>query len=192
MMHKIRSIGVLFCAVLGFSVLTTASADPQSTGQEGDQYEYCATLVSRSTVEGEGSPVLARACSTVSHEDARTNMLQVEQQERAKAGLGAQDNTTRSSDLLMTWFEEADYGGDREDIYGSDGPCDSAGYEFHPDTLFPWQWGNVISSAAGTETCNMADFITQSGTYAQTFNLPVPFLGHTLNDNVGTIRTWND
>jgi hypothetical protein len=192
MMNKISSIGVVFCAVLGFSVLTTAAADAQSTGQEGDQYEYCATLVSRSTVEGEDSPVLARACSTVSHEDARTNMLQVVKQERAKAGLSTQDITPLSSDLLMTWFEDADYGGDREDIYGSDGPCDSAGYEFHPSTWFPWQWGNTISSAAGTETCNMADFITQSGTYAQTFNLPVPFLGETLSDNVGIIRTWND
>jgi hypothetical protein len=189
-MNKIQSIGVVCCAVLGFSVLTTAAADVPSPGQEGAQ--YCATLVGRSTVQGEASPVLARVCSTVSPEEARTNMLRVAEQEQAQAGPGAQDITPLSSDLLMTWFSDADYGGDRDDIYGSAGPCDSGGYELHPKTWFPWEWGNIISSAAGTETCDTADFITQSGTYGQTFILPVPFLGPTLNDNVGIIRTWND
>lgn len=97
-----------------------------------------------------------------------------------------------SSDLLMTWFEHAGYGGASADIYGSEGPCDTAGYEFHPDTTWWWSWGNIISSAAGTDQCNIARFITQSGTYGVTYLLPVAGFNPTVNDNVGIIRAWHN
>ncbi|WP_046471551.1 hypothetical protein [Allosalinactinospora lopnorensis] len=158
-----------------------ADADPASRADN----RYCAVLVGKDADPDAPSSALAAACSDTSRDDARTKMRQAAERTAPRA-------EAASSDLLMTWFDDAHYNGSSTDIYGDSGPCDSAGYEIQLSTTWPWSWGNTISSAAGTETCDTADFISQSGTYARTFNLPVPYIGNTLNDNVRTIRVWND
>lgn len=81
---------------------------------------------------------------------------------------------TASSDLLMTWFEHIDYGGNRTNIYGSAGPCDTAGYRIVPD----FYWQTHLTSAAGFAFCNTARFTNRALTYARTFGLPVHTLAH--------------
>lgn len=64
-----------------------------------------------------------------------------------------------SEDLLMTWSEHADYGGNSTYVFGREGPCDGSGYRLFPDDY----WGHVISSAGGTDHCNAATFHNQAG-----------------------------
>ncbi|CAM4028472.1 hypothetical protein GCM10009799_36010 [Nocardiopsis rhodophaea] len=187
-MKKLSSIAAATCGVFGVIVLASPSANADVASNSDEP--YCAILVGKASGDGP-SPVIASACSPTSEKDARNRMMRAAERTQARTQ-GSESSTKLSSDLLMTWFEDANYGTPKADIYGDAGPCDSAGYELHPSTTWPWSWGNSISSAAGTETCDTADFVSQSNTYARTFNLPVPFIGNTLNDNVGTIRVWND
>lgn len=92
-----------------------------------------------------------------------------------------------SSDLLMTWFEHTSYGGYSDDIYGSYGTCDSAGYRLSPG----WWWQTNMSSAAGWAQCNAARFVNRAGNYARSFWLPVGWFGEALNDNVGRIWVYH-
>lgn len=82
--------------------------------------------------------------------------------------------------------EHIDYGGNRTNIYGSAGPCDTAGYRIVPD----FYWQTHLTSAAGFAFCNTARFTNRALTYARTFGLPVPYLGALLNDNVGKIQVY--
>ncbi|WP_157420316.1 hypothetical protein [Actinomadura kijaniata] len=138
---------------------------------------YCAVLVGKAT-GGKPSPVLARACDGTSAANARAKMLQA-----SKDGPQA---TALAATLLMTWYANTDYRVPATSVYGSAGPCDSAGYRLRPDSY----WSRNLSSARGSGSCNTARFANIAGTYSRTFALPVPYLGSALNDNVGTIWVY--
>lgn len=170
-----RSIG------LGLLLAGTISALPVSTAaaQEAEQAEFCAVLLEPTSAPGTPSEVRASACSDVSREEAHSKLYPGGTQARAAGDV-----------LIMSWYEGADYSDDSNDVYGT-APCDSAGYEMHPDTSAFFSWGRVMSSARGYNSCNVADFTTIDNTHKETFLLPVGNLGNTLNDNVGKIHVWN-
>ncbi len=164
-------------ALMAASLFATASpASAEAAPQAAN--EHCAVLIGPSE-NGEASPVLETVCAPTGA--------------RIHSELAAfATHTVSSNDLLITLWEDANYTGSKTNIYGSAGPCDSAGYELHLNTTFPWSWGNRVSSAQGTTECDTADFTTQSNTYARTYNLPTPGLNSTLNDNVGKIHVFKD
>jgi hypothetical protein len=103
----------------------------------------------------------------------------------------AQGAKVQSSDLLMTWFSDINYGGDSSDIYGSSGPCDAAGYKLSPGTFWWGNWGNILSSAGGTDACNAGEFYSQDNTRVWRGMLPTPSIGD-VNDDVGMVRTYHE
>lgn len=95
--------------------------------------------------------------------------------------------TPLSSDLLMTWWADINFGGNHTAIYGSAGPCDSAGYRITPNSY----WQTHISSISGAGQCNEVDLTTRSLNYADDFALSVGYIGSTLNDNVGRVQVYH-
>lgn len=140
----------------------------------------CVVVVGKAANPTQLSPVLFQYCSSISESDAMAHLTSPQ----VKSQLGS--NAVNSSDLLMTWFVDADFMNTSTNIFGSAGPCDSAGYRIAPDPF----WANNLSSAAGTSQCNEATFTTQSLTFAETHPLPTN-LTSTLNDNVGLIHVFD-
>jgi hypothetical protein len=68
------------------------------------------------------------------------------------AGPGEKLAAPRASTLLMTWYSSYNYGGSSTKIYGSGGPCDSAGYGF-PDMGTP-EWNDRVRSWKVFNNCN--------------------------------------
>lgn len=157
------------------SAATSATAPPTKPSGAAP-VQYCAMLVGRAPSPTADSPVLSEACSTQSPAAAKAQ-LRSAQGQLAPA----------SSDLLGTWFADSNFNGNRTNIYGGAGPCDSAGYRIVPNGY----WQTNMSSIAGFGTCNAARLTTRSLTYATTFfPLPSSFIGFVLNDNVGRVQYY--
>ncbi|MGH3438175.1 MAG: hypothetical protein ACRDRN_17120 [Sciscionella sp.] len=73
--------------------------------------EHCAILVGKSNGSGAISPVLARACSNVSRQDAKQKLY------AKQSGESPSSVRPYSGALLMTWWENTDYTGYSTDIY---------------------------------------------------------------------------
>ncbi|MBO0839994.1 MAG: hypothetical protein J2O49_04150 [Sciscionella sp.] len=163
-----------------------AEAPPLNVGVK----QYCNVVVGKAATPGGVSPELFKYCSS-SEQDSLNHLVNapVWQQHRTDAKFTFTPNAVNpySSDLLMTWFSDANCDGDQTDIYGYSGTCDSAGYKIYPDS---W-WSTNISSAAGFAQCNWADFTNNARNFAEGFALPVSNLGQALNDNVGIIQVYN-
>lgn len=167
--------GSIAAALLTVPLAGTALASPTAnTGR------YCVEVYGAPPSPGGISPMQYRNCSTTSMSTAQAGLSSA----TARAATGGV--TAMSSDLLMTWFSDSDYNGSYTNIYGSAGPCDSAGYKITPSS---W-WQNNMSSVGGTTQCNIARFYTRSKTYAESQLLPTHYLGSTLNDNVGMVQVY--
>lgn len=86
----------------------------------------------------------------------------------------------------MTWFKDSGFKGNKTEIRGSDGPCDTAGYKVAPNSY----WQKNLSGVKGTNLCNRATIDNQAKTHADDFKLPVSYIGSDLNDNVGLVRVY--
>jgi hypothetical protein len=161
-------------AIVAVAVLHAGNAVAAADGP------YCAILVGKAPA-GKESPVLAQVCSDTSAAQAESMML-------AKAGVPA-------STLLMTMFENVDYnsfalpgpGNARKDVFGSAGPCDSAGYRLGVDI---W-WSVRVSSILGANNCNVARVYNQALNDADDFGMRLFERGTWLerfNDNVGRFQ----
>lgn len=168
------TVSALVAAVLAGPATAAVAVAPESG-------PWCVMVVGKSASADQPSPVEFQYCSTTLREDARSSLRSA----AAPTSLGTR--AIASSDLLMTWFRDANYGSPLTDIYGSAGTCDSAGYRLAPN----YYWQTNLSSAAGYGQCNRARFTARSNTFAGTFILPVNNLGQTLNDNVGFINVYN-
>lgn len=170
---------LLRSAVAIAALSTTAFVAPSATAAPSPAAtKHCVMLVGASAGPTSLSPVKYTYCSTISDADAKSHM------NSHRSALGVSPD---SADRIMTWYANFGYTGDHTDIYGDSGPCDSAGYRVAPDSY----WQNVMSSLKGWGTCNKAKLTTRSGTYAQYFNLPVYYIGNTLNDNVGLTNVYH-
>ncbi|MFD6290146.1 hypothetical protein [Streptomyces sp. NPDC060205] len=180
-MSKMKgSVGLIgMAAGVAGLLLATAPAGEAATAKSAADPKACVVLVGKTPAEGGASPELYRYCSDKSAADARAHLAS--SQVLAKTG-----GKSAQATLLMLWSKNTDYRNPTTFIYGDDGPCDSSGYSLHPDDY----WSHNISSAQGVGTCTVARFHNRSSTYAATFRLPVPYLGASLNDNVGLIQVW--
>lgn len=153
-----------------------ASADPAISA------EHCVMVVGKAATANAISPVLFSYCAG-SQEEASAHLFSP----AVRAKLGAK--AVMPDDLLMTWFEHADYDADglSTNIYGSAGTCDSAGYRIEPNFL----WKRILSSAAGFAQCNAAKFTNRALNFAKSWRLPINNLGEALNDNVGLVNVWH-
>lgn len=161
--------------------LVSISGYASATESIEDPVEYCAILVGKTPNGATTSPVLARACSQESPRQALEEM-----EAKAERTLPAQVYKSLDRVRLMTWFEDANYGGNTTEIYGDDGPCDTGGYRVEPD----WFWKVNLTSVTGTDACDVGRFYTQQLDHSETRRLPT-HLYPPLNDNVGLVRVWN-
>lgn len=165
-------------AALALSTVCAASANAAAGART-----YCVMVVGASASPSAASPVEYSYCSAISSADARAHM---NSRQGAKS---LTPSSAQSTDLLMTWFTDIDYGssvGNPTDIFGSAGPCDSAGYRIAPSDY----WASNMSSIKGNGNCNTVRLTTRSGTYSETRSLDANQLGGTLNDNVGLTNVY--
>jgi len=142
--------------------------------------KYCATLVDRAPSADADSPVLSRACSNVSQDDARRHLVRPGARTAAETGVAART-------LLMIWYEHAGFQGAAEGVYGNYGTCDSSGYRLNPNN---W-WAHNMSSARGADRCNFATFYNLSQITWWSTWLDTDHLNAEQNDSVGRIQVRN-
>ncbi|MCX4582919.1 hypothetical protein [Streptomyces sp. NBC_01481] len=147
---------------------TPASAAAGTPGGAASE-THCVIVVDKVKPGETVSKVVPRGCFTGSESAAR-----------AEAAVPVAAAETH----LMTWAEHADYGGAYTHIYGSAGPCDSAGYSFRPGS---W-WSSRLSSFLVEGGCNKSYLSGPRGNGS--FDSDVPYVGDTLNDAVTYIKVW--
>ncbi|MFE9019277.1 hypothetical protein ACFYNL_11995 [Streptomyces sp. NPDC007808] len=103
----------------------------------------------------------------------------------ADASARAAAAAPRAQTELMTWAEHADYGGTYTKVYGSAGPCDSAGYSFSPNSY----WSTHLSSFLLDGGCNRS-FLSGPRGNGSFSSRSVSYVGDTLNDAVSYIKIW--
>lgn len=177
--------GLAAAAVAG-SVLASGSVASAATGPSTgagvpDPAQFCVVVLGEAMGAKQDSPVLYQHCAASAAE--ASSRLVAARVPRAGGGTV----TPLSSDLLMTWWTDLNFGGNYSAIYGSSGTCDSAGYRITPSSY----WQTRLSSITGGGQCNEVDVYARSLTYADDFALPVGYIGNTLNDNVGRVQVYN-
>lgn len=95
--------------------------------------------------------------------------------------------------LLMIWYDNINYNVHESDdsttVEGTD-PCDREGYGIS-DVPFAWDW--TISSYKVFNNCNKSTIFTEENYKGAPANFTgnVPYVGYTHNDDVESIRIWN-
>jgi len=121
---------------------SSSTENPQAAGARGPQ--HCDIVVAKLQPGQTTSDVISRDCGD-NEDDSNTFA--------AASGKRA---------LIMTWYEDAGYGGGSQKIYGDDGPCDDAGYGIpnvgvYDDITWPFGgWNDTISSFKTWNYCNHA------------------------------------
>jgi hypothetical protein len=167
-------------------LLTGAFSAPSSAAEESPP-SYCVMVYGVAVSATAPSPLLYEYCSTKGRDDAYKHL----NSPTTLARLG-RSRAFASRALLMTWFEDADYNADNEDadktdIFGDEGPCDTAGYRIEPNN----DWKGKISSIGGTVECNRATLTNRDLNYAETQILPTPWVGEKLDNNIGLVNVFH-
>lgn len=170
-MRKRRLAASLALAVTALLTGTTANAAPAHVTTR-----QCGVLLAKVQPGETSSKVLKEACSS-----SRAGMAQA---------LGVQDQV-----ILLTLFEDADYGGTAVNWLGADGPCDSAGYaipNLHRNNPWATSMDDKISSwQQGTAFCNYVNFWSDpyySGKHvAWPHYTSVNYVGDYINDQTSSI-----
>lgn len=92
----------------------------------------------------------------------------------------------------MTWYKDINYGGDSMDAYGSDGPCDQAGYGY--SYIIP-NWNDAISSFKLFNNCFYTRAYTDRdyhGTCQEYYYDNVSYVGSLMNDKISSFRIASD
>ncbi|MEU8510918.1 hypothetical protein AB0C76_04905 [Kitasatospora sp. NPDC048722] len=139
--------------------------------------QYCAAVLGHVPGADGRSPVLGRACSSDSREDAL-----------AKAD-GVDRSAERPMDrtLLLEEFKDADYGGGViYAFYGDAGGCDGNGYHLvnYIDVALS------VSSMKGYNNCN-AVHLWSTLSVEKTMDLPASYLGANFNDAVRELQVFH-
>jgi hypothetical protein len=161
---------------------TGVSPTPDPAPNQQSAPQYCVMVVGKAPSANANSPTLWEHCSTKSSEDARASLNSPEAQARLGANVHA-----ASKDLLMTWFKDSGFKGNKTEIYGSGGPCDSGGYRVEPNGY----WKKNLSGVKGTDSCNYATIYHLAKNYSRDFKLPVSYIGQSLNDHVRVVEVKN-
>lgn len=168
-------------SVLASGSVASAASGPSTGAEAANPTQFCVVVLGEAVSAKQDSPVLYQNCAT----SAAVASSRLAAARVPKAGGGTV--TPQSSDLLMTWWADINLGGNHTQIYGSAGPCDSAGYRVKPNDY----WQTHISSISGAGQCNEVELTTRSLTYADDFGLPIRYIGSTLNDNVGLVKVYH-
>jgi hypothetical protein len=107
-------------------VAAVAASAPSSSAATPRE---CQIVLGAAPAPGAASPVLSRRCATPG--------------ERLVA--------PKADTLLMTWYENFNYGGASTKVYGSGGPCDTGGYGI---SYVGDDWNDRISSYKVFNNCN--------------------------------------
>lgn len=155
--------------IAGTAALASPATAAPAAGSEAPT-KYCAKLLAEQKSATQASEVLRESCSSKSMAEARE-------------GLHAAGATK-----LMRWYSDGGYKGRMQaNIYGNDGPCDSAGYGFEPSD----DWKDSLSSIRGYNHCDKLRLTNIAGTYSKPFTLPESFGDEIYNNNVGYVKVWN-
>lgn len=159
------------------------SSTTASSGAGQDHAKYCAIVVGETPGTNQYSPVLARACSDSSMQEAESELTS---QVSTISGVKPLRGT-----LLVTYWSNANQTGDEANIYaggsiGDGGTCNRSGYRL---ALSGW-WEDNLSSLEGHYDCNYATFYDSWdwGNWGSSNNwLPANVPGF-INDEVDSIQ----
>jgi hypothetical protein len=152
----------------------TASAVSASTRPAA---RYCFTEVAKIHPPQPATRVVFQTCSS---KHARSSVL--------PAGVKRIQQTT----LLVTFFQNEDYGGTWDTVGGKDGPCDTAGYSFSNLTLTNFNV-NGISSYQLNNNCKVSSYWNETnfqGAKRSGYKGNNRWVGAQWNDQLLSMRTW--
>ncbi|MGB6453088.1 MAG: hypothetical protein WBH47_01235 [Streptosporangiaceae bacterium] len=162
------------------SPAATASQIPTGSG------EYCYTVIAKDDPPAPTTHVVSQGCSNTS----------------TSAALSQNGLSASSEAPLVTFYENEDYGGPSDTIYGDNGPCDASGYGI-PDLSYTNDWVvNGISSYETHSSCWGQKYwsilsgynpYTTNGlckTFTNTWQ--VPYVGAACNDKLYSMFLWDN
>lgn len=181
-----RFMRVFLPAVFGLLLMAStglvAAAKPTTTAPvPGERTEpYCAVFVSKERDADGLSKVLAKECSTVSMEDARSKAKHA-----SLAALPTHRAATVAADdvLLANEYRDAGYGTLLYSFWGYE-PCDYSGYTLRN----LWQVTLSVSSVKGYNSCNRGAGYDDNDGESEAWCLPVSYVGDKVNDEMD--RLW--
>lgn len=96
--------------------------------------------------------------------------------------------------LIMTWYQDAGFGGISAAIEGSGGPCDAGGYGVRDTDAWVWGWSHIISSYKVWNNCYWSLYYTGTN-YGGAGSHPAHggnnyYVGDQFNDQVRSILIW--
>lgn len=167
---------VAVAALAPFALPGSASAAVNGAHQS-HKVRYCLTEVAKIHPPRPATRVIGRICSD-RHEPGSV------------LPIGA---NMRQETLLVTFFQNEDYGGSFDSVGGHDGPCDIDGYGFSNLTLTNFNV-NGISSYKLFSNCKISSYWDETGftgNKRSSFRGDNRFVGATWNDRVFSMRTWS-
>ena len=175
------SAAASLAAVTALALPASAQAATGLTGvrshSETAAPRYCFTLVAKVNPPTAKSRVVSQTCSST---HAPGSLL--------PAGVAV----PRQAALLVTFFQNEDYGGLWDTVGGRNGPCDTAGYGLSNLTLANFNV-NGISSYTLHSKCKFASYwtgVNYTGHKRSGRKGNAPFVGAIWNDDLHSMRTW--
>lgn len=155
------------CIALGFAATTVLSAAPAALATEADSPMVCKTLIER-TGKGSGD---SRVVSTECSRDAATLR-------------------TPSDTLIVTFYEDASYGGAQEWVYTTD-PCDSEGWVL-PELEDLNDRINGVSSYIHGNDCNAQIYYYEEDFEGarRSWSHDNPWVGTEWDNHVYSMKMW--
>ena len=164
------------------AVVSTAvpAVAAQATGS-GEAENYCAVVLGKSADPDTPSPELYRHCSATPFD--------MDGHIRAETARGAGLAKAASATPLIRLYEHNRWEGKQWTYYGSDGPCDHAGYLWRTTDY----WGTHLSSImkVSGSNCDQSSLSNFGHTYFGYYALPFDQLPPELNDKVDYVRFWH-
>jgi hypothetical protein len=161
-------------AALSVAAAATVSAGGVSAASAEVTGDSCAVVIAKAP-EGKTSPTLAEACSTTPAKAIAAASRQAGQRTGNAAAVDV---------IIMEAYDDVDYGFPYFTVVGHDGPCDTAGYRWEPNS----EWKNKISSILGYNGCDKVRVTNKALTSAKEFTAFYNGTAHWLgaySDNVG-------
>jgi hypothetical protein len=168
----------------------TAHAGYAATSNYTGVTKHCYTLITKIHPPGLASHVIARGCSSTAAGAAKAAGAAITQK-----GLAASSETP-----LVTFYQNADYTGNSDTVYGNDGPCDPNGYglgdlsyenDWVVDGISSYQthsycWGQEYWNS----TYGWSPWTTPCKTYTDTWE--VSYVGAACNDKLYSMYLWDN
>jgi hypothetical protein len=163
--------------VIGVALaMLSTSAASASTGTARSRMLYCMTVIAKTGAGQATSRVISQRCST---RHATGSLL--------PAGV-----SPNASTVLVIFFQNEDYSGLTDTVYGASGPCDTAGYSL-PNLALAEYNTNGISSYQLYSNCQYASYWTGrnfTGTKRTAYKGNNRYVGAVWNDDLYSMRVW--